>query len=406
MPGGLSGFEAPRARFLVTNLGTEAITSLDKIALRATATHTLNAPFQLEIDVPSDHPEVNLHAAAIDEDQPFIDEGLNLIYWFLRWGAGFNTVDPPWVCEGAGIILNISDRGDSGNPVSTLTAWDPWKLLYRIPVVNAAGQMPLAGSFLFLAESRASTIVKTLIQRAESFYDFDSRIDIDDFNIENTDPLPDTMEIQVGTSVGEALDRLVETGTIDIFLQPIFDPITRPGKLAELHIFKRKGEFKPEAIFSWDRWPRSVMDIQRQQDGNARANMVQYWAGVGGPPAVLKQSTPSIAKYGTYFEQQSYPGNASEAMAGMLAERDIRLRANGQFDYTLTPAGERAPLPFKEYHLGDKVPVWASRRLRRVIEDTHLRVQSIPMELSPDQLMRVNELTVAIDTDPVPAPGP
>jgi hypothetical protein len=400
-----TGLEAPKARFLVTNLGSEAVSVLDNIALRATATHTLNAPFELSIDVPSDNPLVNLSAnSADDADQPYIDEGLNLVYWFLRWGYTFSTDDTPWLCEGAGLILNISDKGDDGNPISTLVAYDPWKLLYHIPCVDDEGLFPLAGSLIWPADTRASHIAQTYIQRAEHFYNFDSRLVIDGSWIEATDPLPERFEIQVGTSVGELLDQLVATGTIDIFMKPIFDPLTQPGKLAELHIYKRKGEFRPEAIFSWDVWPRSVMSLERTQDGEQRANKIQYWAGVGGPPAVTRTDGASVTKYGTYFENQTFPQNASRLDVALLADRELRVRSHGGFDFTLDPASERGPLPFKEYHLGDTVPVWASRRLRRVIENTKLRVQSIPMELAEDRLMRVSSLTVSKDPDPEVTP--
>lgn len=494
-------FEAPYARFVVTNLNSETVTFLDKRALRAEATHTLNAPFELSLDIPADiastltaapspagplyvlpgtwtglltvgnidlnHRKVvhnpdgsistersisigvggsevliptvvggkivsnaaaiahyeatgenlgtfnnpanaDAYAVALHSRQEsyyashkggigYIEEGVNLVYWFLRWGRTLSSSPGPWECHGAAIILETSDKGDDGNPVTTINAYDPWKLLYHAPVLDEDGDMQDPVHFRV---GRASDMVKAMLTRLATFYpDFDSRIVINDAWIEPTDILDGGTEFERGTSVGEAFDQLISTGTLDIYLKPLYDPVGHPGALAEMHIYKKKGIHRPEAIFSWDRWPHSLSQLERQQDGTERANMIQYYAGLGGKPIVPRTDTASIAKYGTYFEQQAYPGNNIEKTVEKTAERELALRSHGKFDYTLDTVGERSPKVFKEYNLGDTVPVWASRRLRRSIENMPLRVMSIPMTLTGDELMRVESLTVAVDPD-------
>jgi hypothetical protein len=87
----------------------------------------------------------------------------------------------------------------------------------------------------------------------------------------------------------------------------------------------------------------------------------------------------------------------------MLAQRELKMRKDGQTSYAVTPAVERAPIPLKEYHLGDTVPVMTSRRLRRP-ENLNLRVMSIPLVVGVDEIPHVEELLVGVDAPQITTP--
>lgn len=395
--------EAPLSRFIVTNLQTETVTFLDRIATNRSAIHTRNAPFALAFNAPSDHPEVNLPSPdpSTGSAIPFrnVDEGRSLIYWFLRWGRDLVGGSPakPWECMGAAIILRIEDSATSeGAPTSRVEAFDAWKLLYRAPVLDEDGE--IRDPIRFPAETRASDIALVLLQRIEVFRpDFQTHLIVDEDNFADTEPLDDPVEFQAGTSVGEAFDFLVQTGTIDIYMRPIYDPVTHPGKINYIETADPDAAvLQPEAIFGWDRWPRSLVGITRQQDGEQRANVLQYYAGIGGVPILPYSDVGSIVTYGEYWEQQHIAATAREAIVTKMAQKELALRASGKFSYTLTPAAERAPLPLKEYNIGHLVNAYASRRLRQPISGETLRVEQIPFAIDDDQLARVQSLLVSV----------
>jgi hypothetical protein len=113
--------------------------------------------------------------------------------------------------------------------------------------------------------------------------------------------------------------------------------------------------------------------------------------------------TDSRDNFGTYFEQQAFPGQARASVIQMLAQRELKMRKDGQTSYAVTPAVERAPIPLKEYHLGDTVPVMTSRRLRRP-ENLNLRVMSIPLVVGVDEIPHVEELLVGVDAPQITTP--
>jgi hypothetical protein len=152
-------------------------------------------------------------------------------------------------------------------------------------------------------------------------------------------------------------------------------------------------------------------------DGTGRANIVQFYSnggtGTGGNP-VYDNATPgkppfdlaSINTYGEYwaFDQQFYPTQAIAA-AQALAQEQVRLRSRFKQTLTVNPAPCRAPQPFIDYDLGDRVPVYASDRLRWPLPPVPSpftvqpilawqRIYGIPLEIDDNGTETVRELIV------------
>jgi hypothetical protein len=195
--------------------------------------------------------------------------------------------------------------------------------------------------------------------------------------------------------LGEMCDLLVATGTCDIVNDPIYDTFNRPGILCELSVYQVAGSFRANAVMGWDRWPRSLVQISRQVEGTERADIVQMYAGQGGPPVPQEQNAAAIARFGEYWALQYLPGVPSLAGAHTIAQRQLALLKDGQYTYALSPASERAPLLFEDYREADTVPVYADERFRDPINGVPVRVESIPIVIGDDELERVNQMLVS-----------
>lgn len=413
-------FPAPHAhRILITHVDGTPITYLDHLASDVKATFTLNGSWEFQCTVPSDNPEVNLPYNANKN----VAEGERLLYWFLRYGTTlasggneFMKASPggAWQCVWAGQILNIEDSGDSDAPSTTITAYDGWKNLYHLPVLTDTGFLPGEEKYtaqtgmmpMFAPFNHGGAIAKELINRAYGFYGtaggigslrVKNKIDFGQTGLwtgtMETTPILDGMQFQQGMMVGDAWDELVKTGTCDIVLRPIWDP-ARPGYTSELSVYNKVGSSRPEALMSWDRWPRSSIAITHETDGLERINYIKYGSGQGGEVQLPFHDDSSRDDYGTSFEVQYITSMLKHNIVDMMAQRELNLKKRGQHNYTVTLAPERSPIPLKEYHLGDVVPVMASRRLRAAVTE-ELRVMGIEMSVDVDQIPRASSVIVA-----------
>lgn len=386
-------FESYPWRFIVTNLNSHTLANLDHFCTDRTVVFTRAAPTVISGKVPADNPEVNLDS---DGGDPLLAEGTRLVYGFRRDGT-----TQPWNCRAAGVVLEVKDQasGDSV-PSSGFVAYDPWKYLYRRPVtISGEGQLPPEGGIDYAtSESRGSSIIIQQLEWSEAadgpmFLDY-GQTAFWNGSIVATEQVG-AINFQRGSSIGELFDTLIATGTIEIKIDPVYDPINRPGIIGDLSIAPRIGESRPAAVFGWDQWPRNVVDVSRVRDGTMRANRIMYYAGRGGLPTTVEEDAASVAKFGTYFEQRFWPGQEAEAAVQFMAQRALVLLAEGQYTYTVAPSAERSPIPLIDYHVGDEVPLYASRNLREPIA-TDLRVESIPLDIGNDQMERVTGLFVSV----------
>lgn len=400
-------YEAPPWRLIVTNLDSETITWLDRLATDIVITRNFLAPSSISGRVPSDNPQVNIlydGPSTWYDGEPFLEEGTRLIYAFRRDCDLVGSMQiEPWVIRAAGIVLSTDDSGDQDAPGTLFTAWDPWEHLRYRPVRLSNGDIPreeaIADQVTYEAGLTAAEIILDQLTITESEDTLQAlpgmHLDIGSGTIEPTEPLTEDYIVQRGKSIGQLIDDLVATGTVEPVFEPIYDPINRPGITHVLHIYAQAGNYRPGAIFGWDLWPKSLAGINRVRDGRQRQNRIQYFAGQGGPPVPMHQNGDSLTKFGEYFAAQFFPGQEALDIAEMLAERTLALQANGLHTYQLSPSAARAPVPLLDYLPGDQVPVYASNNLRAPVSGVPLRVQSIPLVIGEDQLERVNGLLVS-----------
>lgn len=376
-------------RYVFTTLETETVSFYDKLVSDRQIVRTLNAPLVLSGRAPSDSPLVNL---VMDDGYPIIAEGVRLVYAFRNEG-GTDT----WTIRAAGVCLDVRDSGGPTDVETIFQAWDPWEFAKRKPIVDNDGTLPTEDGL------RPGTVAGNLlvVQLISDAVDAHGTIFLDygqtsqyAGTIETTDDI--TEVFQQGMSLAEALDQIVATGTLDIVLDPIYDPLNRPGIIAELNVYATAGTTRYDSSFGWDKFPRSVVRLDRETDGRERANRIQFYAGQGGPAVPLQSNLASSAIFGEYWMQQFFPGIDEAGPVEAMAALQLRLRKLGLVTYALSPAPERAPVPFSGYDIGDYVPVYNSDRLREA-SYTLKRVYSIPLVIGNDQMEAPSNVVVADD---------
>lgn len=403
-------YHSPEWRFVVGDLVTfETLSFLDKLATQRSATFTLNQAASAEGVVPSDNPEINIPWPTIDAD-PFLTEGSRVL-WGLRKEGSPNV----WVIRFAGIIMQLEDTAQSDNAYSHYTAYDPWQYLLSRPVCNADGSLPGPNGISFSGERvdviAATLLGNTIFNQGQCGIDAGAAYGGTGF-YDGTIDAPTTLDInfQQGTSVGQAWTQLCNLNICDIVLLPIYDPKNRAGYLCQFNIASQWGSDRDDAIFAWDRPSRSLVGLQRTISGTERANVVKFFAGpggsaTGGQTIGPSQDTASIAKYGQYWRQQFFPSQNIVDVVSALADTQLAYSRNGRTTVVFSPAPERSPIPFTDYYLGDRVPVYASNRFRAPIpqpdvpssdQQHYERVYGIPVQIGDDSTEQIQQLLTTL----------
>ncbi len=345
---------------LVTDLDTFPLTGLSKLAASRTVSYALNKPAVATGIVPSDDPRVN--AGVLIGTGPDFAPSLNyndrLLYMFRREAQGS---DPPWVCRFAGIVVQIEDASSADQPYSTFTAYDPWQYLFARPVMNGTNLVGPDG--ISWTATRGDVIAKQIVDATIALHG-PVHIDTDSGTFEATEQID--INFQQGTSVGAALQQLCATGTLDIVMEPVYDPTGSPGICCIMNVYTQAGSNQPGQVFSWD-VGRAVVGISALYDGDLMANRVQFYNGQGGPPVAPADDAASEARYGWWETQQFFPAQTQVVAVEAMAEFQLALRKSGKRTVNLTPNSLLSPVPLLDYHLGDRVPVYATDRLRQRI---------------------------------------
>lgn len=372
----------------------QVVTTLQRIGMKRTVTRVLNAPCPATAEVPSDNIRVYLTDA--DDGFPKVAEGVRDLIGLRR-----ENTDPPfYVVRYAGTIDQINDCARQDDARSTITAHDPWQYMNSRPVRNGTGGLP-GQTGLSYSATKGNVIALQLLENTINA-DGPARIDLPlayggtayyTGTIEDTDQLD--IIFQQGMMVGEAWTELVKTNTMDIVLEPIYDPINRPGVLAQISIYAQAGTTRYNKIFGWNAPPRSVVDLSRLIDGTQRATSVQFGLGQGGPYATAQEDAQALATYGSYWALQFLPGQTVAAAVNALAQLQLQLRKDGKTTVAVSPAPERSPRPFVDYDIGDRLPVNATAQGFRQALNGLIRVYGIPLNISDDALESVESLLVA-----------
>lgn len=403
----------PEWRHVITDRNGVSLTFLDRLASQGMIDWDLNTPSVFTGHVPSDSPEINILNVAPDND-PFLSEGTRFCFSFRGDNSGPGGAK--FGIRHAGLVMGIEDSGDATSPGSTFTVCDPWQYLYSRRCLNTAGNPPGRAGLRFTSVPVAE-IALALLENSITF-DGDTGIDggIDGggtifhggYITPDSDPL--TYVVQRGKTIGECWEDLCATGLLDIELTPIYDLNNRPTYLCDLNLYsptsaydQPRGNEVPEAIFAWDRPPRTLSGITRTMDGKARANKVQFYTSRGVQADVLTDQD-SVDKYGKYWYEQQFPDQIVKERVGNWASAQLELRSRGMRTIHPTPGAQQPPLLWDEYFVGDRVPVWASSALRERIPDAdhpsfYQRVVGLSISLDPEEA--VTELRVVSEPAPI-----
>lgn len=431
----LASTVSPLWRFLVTELDGTAITLLDHLATERTVTPKLNEPLEVTFTVPSDSVEVNRRHG---DNFPQVAEGVRQLYCFRREGTpGALEVDPLYVIRGSTLILQTTDAAHSDDARTRVTAWDPLQYMFYRPVAEIVGEggeteiLPRTGKvynggtyddlILEIIDNAATLDTGTAVQKADMFVDY-GQTGFWTGTFE-TCATVENWRIEPGQNVATAIQDICAAGFCDVWFEPIYDPVNRPGYLCQLSIFAQSqdeigvstggmGDYVYTAQFAWDFPGNTLVGADNQYDGTQRANLIQMWKGQGGAPVALVEDSPSHVKYGAYWAQQFFPAQTIQDLPVVaIAAEQLALRKVGKETLTVNPAPERAPRPFQDYGLGDRVPVYISDNLRQPLPpywpsgdgDPTLvwqRVYGIPINIDDNGTETVSELLVG----PVGAP--
>ncbi len=269
----------------------------------------------------------------------------------------------PWHVRFAGIVTQLEDTAQADQPYSNFTAYDPWQYLFARAVKNADGSLLGPDGLAYTGtpgnEIATALITNTIGTDGECYVEFGP--------FDTTAPLDITF--QQGTSVGDALKQLTQTGTLDIIFLPVYDPVTKPGVCSSVRIRAQAGSVKNDAVMSWG-VGRQVKGISDLFDGSQMANDVQYYNGQGGPPVTPQTDAASITRFGVWTAQQFFPAQTDAPSVEAIAALQLDLRKNGRQTVDISPNSLIAPIPLIDYNLGDRLPVYATRRLRQPIPTT------------------------------------
>lgn len=342
-------------RFVVTTLTGEVVTSLERLASNRTLTFKLNAPAVATGQVPSDDPRVNIPDVEVGLDAPHVSFADRLLFGFRR--EAINPAD--WVCRFGGILTQIEDSAQTDQPYSTFTAYDPWQYLFHRRLLDGTDPVGVDGLHYTMA---GNLIVDDILTHSLAA-DGEMHIDwvIGDWD---TTAVVD-ITFQQSTTVGEALSHLCQNHGMDIEFRPYYNA-AQPGVCCLVYVHSEMGSVQDGAVFSWDQG-RAVQSISRLLDGDQLANDVRYHYGQGGPAAAPAQDATSATRYGVYTSEQFFPGRTNEVDIDALAAFQLSLRKDGRRSVAITPSPLLAPKPFLDYGLGDRVPVYATTRLRQAI---------------------------------------
>lgn len=354
-------------RWVVTHLDGRPTSYLEKLATNVQMQFVLNDSAQMTCDLPSDNSEIYQKA---DDLFPRVDYGNRLIYGLRREEPGGG--DPPWVCRYAGIITILQDQATEDEPVTHLTAHDPWQWARTLPVLNPDGSLLASGGLNYEGKTseyialdligNAYTWMSTVFGPTFSW----SGLGVDNLPIDISSgvrdgPFPtiDKINFAQGISVGDAWTQLVQTGTLDILLRPVYGVA---GVCTILDLYAQAGSHRPNAVFGWDMFPRELVRIDDLRDGTQIENYAQFFA--DNTPATAESDSASIDKYGPYYVTKSFPAPADTDSVSLLALAEVALRKAGKQTIQIDPVPElQAPDPFVAYYLGDTVAVWGGRQL-------------------------------------------
>lgn len=403
-------------RWIVTDLDSVTTTFAEGLLTNRQIALILDDASVIDADVWPDDFRIN---GLWTDGYPRLAQTNRLVYCLRRDNPSRAGGLPPWTCRAAGIVMSPDDQGNPDVPLTHFTAYDSWRYADARPAMASDGSLPdEANGFQFLPPAFPSgdlialtMLLNTIINEGTIHVDAGTLWGGTSFysgTLETTDAVNFT--VQRGDSVGDVWRNLCAIGNMDIVLTPIYDPVNRPGYTHELNIYNLAGGDRHDAVFGWDRMNHAVGKISRMHDGTPGEffNKVQYYSGFGGFPVPASGplvNTASVADFGSWWTLQFFPGQTDKDPTGAatlaLAKQALVLAKQGKRTVTMDPIPERAPILFLKYGIADRVPIYASNRLRVTIDGLQ-RVEGIPIAIDDDGLEKIGNLLCSPDWRPAP----
>lgn len=369
---------APDWAFVVCDNNGVAIADVSAVAWRKTLTYRLDRSWFASFRIPGDEP---LRKILHTDGFPYVKAGRRVL-------KSYRLESGRWVLRFAGRILQVEDEGDENETWTSVTAYDPWTMLYRRVIRNAAGSR---NTDVVFAAQAGNVLAKALVDRTIT-YAGACGITTSAAGCVFETTTAQELQLSEGSSVAAALEELCDTGLMDIYLRPVD---RQDGILAEMNVYERFGGDRLEASFSY---PGTIAKWKRLEDATELANDLDVM--YGPRPAKRRSWTKSthsdatsITAFGRWEDVMVYE-DATQGQASSLGTLALALRKNPRETLAFTPFPERAPLPFLEFDLGDTVPVFADDSTGEEIDGVQ-RVYGFTIQVDDDGFEVVSEITAS-----------
>lgn len=370
-------------RFVICDLAGRPITSLSAYSSTKHLSFPLNNPASITFTVPSDSPQVSiLHT----DGEPYLSVG-NRVLKAWRRVANEDT----WTLRFCGIVWTLQDDGDGDTSKTAVTAFDPFQILTKRWVRNAVGKVYKTVVF---NDVPAQTIAKQMVDRT---IEYGGACGIStDLGTFTTAPGQTAAYDQA--FIAPSLITLCSTGTLDV----AFDPVNRTdGILCAMSAMPRRGQDRENVVISYAAPGRSAYKMNRLVTMDTFANDIRLWGGHTTGHLARQQDATSIAKYHRYEDGQVLTDVQTPGLVDDLAIEELALRKDPRDLLTLLPTPELAPMPFRDFFLGDSVQVYMGvgtdqnpPQTRQAIAGLQ-RVYGISIDVDDDGVERVSGLDLS-----------
>lgn len=381
-------------RFVLCTLDGVPISMLDGIASNIEVEYRLNRPAMLSFQVPSEDPLVSiLHTDGF----PYLACGVRVVKAFRKVSSGEFETPGNWQIQYVGRVWQIGDSGDGDTSRSSVTCFDPLKMLEHRLVRDENGAANKQVKFYGVP---GSGIIIRMIERTHTFKG-PTGIEDPSSNLDNWQTTTEQTNAYDQAYILPSLISICDTGTVDLKCTYLN---TESGDHLRVVSRSRLGEDKPGVIFGYAAPPRTAKQFDRTQNMDQFANDVTLWGKSVLGHRVHAENLASQALYGTFESAEVIADVETKELLQMLADEQVALRSSPQDLVTVIPAPEISAVPIDDYWLGDTVTINASKppfpETRQIVSGVQ-RVYGVTLAVDDDYGENVKDLVVSAQAEGV-----